>query len=95
VFVQQQEPELDRRIDHESKVLTIASTGFVPLAVRVYAIRFEINYLVDSANHIALNARDPIAGISTRGFVLEGTAWWHPLAADLRQTSRHVHDLTL
>jgi hypothetical protein len=86
-FVQQQEPDIDRRIDHESKVLTIASTGFAPLAVRVYAIRFEINYLVDAASHISLNTQEPIATVYTRGFVLEGTTWWHPLAVDLKQSN--------
>jgi hypothetical protein len=86
-FVQQQEPDIDRKIDRESKVLSIASTGFVPLAVRVYAIRFEINYVIDAANHIALNAQEPIAGISTRGFVFEGTSWWRPHAVDLKQSN--------
>jgi hypothetical protein len=86
-FLQQLEPVIDRSIDHETKVLTVASTGFVPMTVRVYAIRFEINYLIDAANHIALNAQEPIAGISTRGFVLEGTTWWRPLAVDLKRSN--------
>jgi hypothetical protein len=85
-FVQQQETLTVRSVDHGTKVLKIASVGLSPLMVRVYAIRFEINNLVDAANHVQLNAEDPIAGISTRGFVLEGTTWWQPLTVDLKKS---------
>src|SRR5262249_50306531 len=87
-FLQRQEPTITPSIDHQTKALTIAGSGFAPLTVRVYAIRFEINYLLaDEGSHIALNAQDPISAVYTHGFVLEGTTWLRPLAVDLRKSN--------
>jgi len=74
-FLQSQEPLIDRRIDHQDKVLSIARAGFSPVKIAIYAISFEINLIVDEANHVSLNVQDPIKAVSTRGFILEKTLW--------------------
>ncbi len=74
-FLQSQEPLVDRRIDHQNKVLSIARAGFSPTAITVYAISFQINLTIDQANHVSLNAQDPIRAVSTRGSILEKTLW--------------------
>ena len=85
-FLQGQQPVLDRRIDHGSKVLTISRAGFSPLVVRIFAIKFDVNFDRDATGHASLNSAKPISGISTRGLLLKQTLWipWSTMRVDLK-----------
>jgi hypothetical protein len=89
-FLQRQEPLIDQKIDHQSKLLRITRAGFSPVKVSVYAITFDINLIVDDKNHVSLNTRDLVKSANTRGFVLEKTLWapWRSeLVLDLQRNS--------
>ena len=93
-FLQRQQPVLDRRIDHGTKVLTIARAGISPLRLRVFAVKFDINFDTDNSGHAILNSAKPIGGFSTRGLLFEQTLWlpWSEIRLDLKTLPRIPFD---
>ncbi len=85
-FLQGQQPVLDRRIDHESKLLTIARAGFAPLNVRVFGVEFDVNFDRDAAGCVSINSAEPIKGASTRGLLFQQIMWipWSTTRVDLK-----------
>jgi hypothetical protein len=85
-FLQAQQPLLDRRIDHGTKILTISRAGFSPIKVRIFAIEFDVNFDRDATGWASLNSAKPINSISTRGLLLEQLLWrpWSSMSVDLK-----------
>jgi hypothetical protein len=89
-FLQKQEPLLERRLDHESKILTISRAGFAPLHVQVYASTFVVNFVRDDRGHTSINSSAPISAVYTNGRLLERTLWfpWSQMREDLKNVGR-------
>lgn len=84
-FLQKQDPQLVRKLDHETKVLTLKNAGLSPIHIQIYAFKFDINLSTDNAGHLSINAKDPIGGVGSVGSILETTSWlpWSEIKLDL------------
>jgi hypothetical protein len=92
-FLQTQQPLIQRRIDHQNKILTITRTGFSPLRVRIFANAFDVNFDRATA-HASLDSAKPIAAVSTRGLLTEQTLWmpWSTMRVDLARDTQLPFD---
>jgi hypothetical protein len=84
-FFQRQEPQVERAIDHQTKVLTLSRAGWAPVGMKIYAIAFDVGFTKDAAGHFALNPTKPIDGVSTRGMILDQVLWypWSSITVNL------------
>jgi hypothetical protein len=68
-FLQRQEPLLDRKVDHGTKLLSITRVGISPLKAKIFAIRFDVNFVRDNRGHTSINPAVPINAIYTNGIL--------------------------
>jgi hypothetical protein len=85
-FVQAQDPLVQVRIDHASKIITILSKGLSPVTVRLYAEEFDLNMELDDRGHLFIPMDKPIEAVYTRNFIAQGAVMfpWITKIVDLR-----------
>jgi hypothetical protein len=69
-FLQQQEPSIEMRVDHQTKILSLSNSSMVPVTVRAWAVEFGINLILDAQQHALINKDDPIKSFSTHGAII-------------------------
>lgn len=75
-FFQQQEPSIETRISHQTKLLTLQNTGLTPVNVNAYVILFNINRVTLDGQLTSINKDDPIGGLHTRGPIIRSETIW-------------------
>jgi hypothetical protein len=74
-YVQQQEPSIEKHVDHLTKILSLHNSSFIPVSVRLYAVEFGINLIADAQNHVSIKKDEPIKSLSTHGELVSETVW--------------------
>lgn len=68
-FMQRQETKINSNVDHATKILTLSNDSTSFLSARVFAIRFNINFISDAQGHLAIDGKKPISHMYTNGWI--------------------------
>jgi hypothetical protein len=75
-FIQRQEPLLEAKMNHSTKVLLVTNGSLSPVRLWMYVISFDVNWTQDQLGHLSMSKDTPIGIVATRGFILDGAMLW-------------------